>query len=262
MATHSIERMAVEVEGDGPAVVLVHGLGGSSNSFTPQMSVLAGRYRSIRPDLPGSARSAVPETLTMPGLVEALQKLTAALGIERAHFVGHSLGTILCQHLAVAAPKLVASLALFGPLSAPPPAAREGLLARAETAKSGGLAAMADIADAICKAATASATKSEQPAVIAAVRESIMRQSGAGYGATCAALAAAEAAEAAKITCPTLLVTGEDDVVAPPSVTRELAEKIPGATAHILPRCGHWTTLEAAPAVNRHLKEFLSLAAR
>ncbi|GAB5468495.1 MAG: 3-oxoadipate enol-lactonase [Rhodospirillales bacterium] len=258
MATEIVARMAVEIEGQGPDVVLLHGLGGSSNSFTPQMSVFAGRYRSLRPDLPGSARSALPDSLTMEGLVAAILAMTEALGVTRAHFVGHSLGTILCQHIALAAPKQVASLALFGPLTAPPPAAREALAKRAEMARGGGLAAMAEIGDAIVKAATASATKERQPGILAAVRESVMRQSAAGYGATCAALAAAEAADASRIACPTLLVTGEDDVVAPPSVTRELAEKVGGARAHILPRCGHWTTLEAAEEVNRLLKEFLS----
>ncbi len=258
MPTQIVERMAVEIAGEGPAVVMLHGLGGSSNTFTPQMAVFGERFRTVRPDLPGSARSPLPERLTMEGIVERILAMTEKLGIERAHFVGHSLGTILCQHLTLRAPKLVASLVLFGPLSAPPEAAREGLKARAALARSGGAAAMADIADAIVQAATASATKERQPAVLAAVRESVMRQSGEGYGATCAALAAVEAADAARIICPTLLVTGEDDVVAPPSVARGLGEKIKGARVHVLPRCGHWTTFEAAETVNRLLKDFMS----
>ncbi len=258
MATRIVERMAVEIEGEGPAVVMLHGLGGSSNSFTPQMAVFGGRFRTLRPDLPGSARSPLPERLTIDFMVERVLAMVEGLGIARAHFLGHSMGTILCQHLALRAPKLVASLALFGPLSEPAQAARDGLKARAETARKGGAAAMADIADAIVQAATASATKERQPAVLAAVRESIMRQSGEGYAANCEALAAASAADAAAIGCPTLLVTGEDDAVAPPSVTRSLTAKIAGSRAHVLPRCGHWTTFEAAEEVNRLLKEFLS----
>lgn len=259
MASERIERMAVEVAGEGPAVIMLHGLGGSSNSFTPQMGVFAGRYRTIRPDLPGSARSPLPSSLSMDLIVERILAMAAALGVERAHFLGHSLGTILCQRIAVRAPKLVASLALFGPLTEPPGPARTALEARAKLAKEGGEVAMTEIADAIVKAATASATKERQPVVLAAVRESLMRQSGEGYGATCAALAVAVAADASQITCPTLLVTGEDDVVAPPSVTRGLAEKISGARAHVLPRCGHWTTFEAAEEVNRLLKDFMSM---
>ncbi len=258
MTSKRIEQMAVEVEGEGPAVIMLHGLGGSSNSFTPQMSVFVGRYRTIRPDLPGSARSPLPASLSLDLIVERILAMAAAMEIERAHFLGHSLGTILCQRIALRAPKLVASLALFGPLSEPPGPARVALDARGKLAREGGEAAMTEIADAIVAASTSSATKERQPVVLAAVRESLMRQSGAGYGATCAALAVAVAADAAKIVCPTLLVTGEDDVVAPPSVTRGLAEKIADAQAHILPRCGHWTTFEAADDVNRLLQDFMS----
>ena len=44
--------------GAGPAVILIHGLGGDSNSFTPLMEALDG-YRVLRPDLPGAGRSAL-----------------------------------------------------------------------------------------------------------------------------------------------------------------------------------------------------------
>ena len=56
MPLHSFDRMLVEDEGEGDAVVCVHGLGGSSNSFTTLLPVLA-RHRVLRFDLPGSGRS-------------------------------------------------------------------------------------------------------------------------------------------------------------------------------------------------------------
>ena len=56
MTLHQFDRMVVEDEGDGPVVVCVHGLGGTSNSFSPLMPALA-RHRVIRVDLPGSGRS-------------------------------------------------------------------------------------------------------------------------------------------------------------------------------------------------------------
>ena len=107
MTLHVFDRVVVEEEGEGDAVVCVHGLGGSSNTFTPLMPALA-RHRVIRVDMPGSARShRVEGPLTIERFVETLLSVCTRLNVTRAHWLGHSLGTIVCQHLAVAAPKLV-----------------------------------------------------------------------------------------------------------------------------------------------------------
>jgi len=254
VTTQWIERMAVEIAGEGDPVVLIHGLGGTSNTWQPQMGLLE-RHRAIRPDLPGAGRSPVPSTLSVEGMAETVLRMLAALGAERAVLAGHSLGTIVCQHVALMEPRRVRALALFGPLLAPPDQAREGLRARAGKARSEG---MAGIADAIVQAATSSHTKQNNPAAVAFVRESVMRQPPEGYALSCEALAAVAAAEVGRIACPTLLVTGEDDAVAPPSVARSMGERIKGARVHVLPRCGHWTTLEAAAEANRLFREFLS----
>src|SRR5262245_18501896 len=117
---------------------------------------------------------------------------------------------------------------------------------------------MADIASAVVQAATSSQSKASNPVAIAAARESLMRQPPDGYAANCDALSEARAADPAAIACPTLLIAGEDDVVAPPSVARGLGDKLKGARVHVLPRVGHWLTFEAANDVNGLFKEFLS----
>lgn len=256
MSTRIVERMAVEIDGEGEPIILLHGLGGTSNTWTPQMNVFAGRYRVLRPDLPGSGRSPLPSApLSIDALADLVIRMAGALGIERAHFAGHSMGTIVCQHIATRAAKLVRSLLLVGPLTAPPDAARKGLKDRAQKALAEG---MADIASAVVQAATSSQSKANNPVAIAAARESLMRQPPDGYAANCEALSEARAADPAAITCPTLLIAGEDDVVAPPSVARGLGDKLQGARVHVLPRVGHWLTFEAANDVNGLFKEFLS----
>jgi 3-oxoadipate enol-lactonase len=253
MTSRIVERMAVEIEGQGEAVVLVHGLGGTSNFYTPQAGALAERYQTIRPDLPGSGRSPAQAQTSIQGFVDGLVRLVRTLELERAHFVGHSMGTIVCQHLAVQQPRLVRSLVLFGPLAAPPDAGRQGLRDRARKARADG---MAEIADAIIQAATSAETRRNQPVTVACVREMLMRQDPEGYARTCEALAAAEAADARRIACPALLVTGDEDAVAPASGARALAERIDGARVSVLNRCGHWTTLERAAECTAALKEF------
>lgn len=261
MTLHIIERAAVEDEGEGDAVVCVHGLGGSSNTFTPLMPTLA-RHRVVRVDMPGSARSArVEGALSIARFVDALQSICARLGVGRAHWIGHSLGTIVCQHLAVAAPKLVRSLALFGPLLAPPEAARTAIRARGAKARSEGVVGMHEIALGLVGTALSADTRQRSPLAVAFVRESLTRQDPEGYARTCDALADAEPAAVERIEAPVLLVTGDEDGVAPPQQVRALAEKLHTAKTSrvvVLPRCGHWTPIERPDECARELREFLA----
>jgi pimeloyl-ACP methyl ester carboxylesterase len=253
MATQLLERMAVEIDGAGDALVMLHGLGGTSNVFTPQMGLLAPRFRVVRPDLPGAGRSRAMDEITMPKLVETVLRVLRGLGIEQAHFVGHSMGTIVCQHIALQQPVLVKSLALLGPLVAPPEPARQAMRERASKVRAEG---MADAADAIIKGATSGDTKSNNPVGIALIRELILRQDPEGYARNCEALAGAVAADVSQIRCRTLLIAGDEDAIAPPSSVRAMAQRIREARVSVLNRCGHWITIERAPEVTAELKEF------
>jgi 3-oxoadipate enol-lactonase len=256
MATRFVERMAVEIDGDGDAVLMIHGLGGSSNVWTPLLPTFA-RYRTVRPDLPGSARSArVEGPLSIERFVQAMLRVAGAAGVERAHVVAHSLGTILAFHLAAAEARFVRSLALFGPLLAPADAIRGGIRGRGEKARAEGEAGMQEIANALVQAATSAETKAKRPVAVALVREFLMRQPPDGYARTCEALADAQPADTSKITCPTLLVTGDEDAVAPAGAVRQIAERIPGCRVEILRGCGHWTTIEKPDECNEALRRF------
>jgi 3-oxoadipate enol-lactonase len=261
MGLFLLDRIAVEVEGEGDPVVCVHGLGGSSNTFTPLMPALA-RHRVVRVDLPGSGRSQRAEgRLSIERYVEALQALCARLKIERAHFVAHSMGTIVCQHLALAAPQLVRSLALFGPLITPPEAAKGALRARAAKARNEGAAGLHEIVQALVNASLSADTRERQPLAVAFVRESLMRQDPESYARSCEALADAPAAAVERITAPVLLVTGDEDAVAPPSAVRAMAQKLhasPNARVVVLPRCGHWTPIERPQECRQELAHFLT----
>lgn len=260
MALHAIERVVVEDEGAGDAVVCLHGLGGTANTWTPLMPALQG-YRVIRPDLPGSGRSGnAGGTLTIEKLAECVATICARLEISRAHILGHSMGTIVAQHLAVARPHLVRSLALFGPLIAPPDTARANIAARGEKARAEGTRGMHEIALALVNAALSADTRQRQPVATAFVRESLQRQDPEGYARNCAALAACTPAAVERIEAPVLLVTGDEDSVAPPQSVRAMAERLVharGVRTVILNRCGHWTPVERQEDCARELRAFL-----
>jgi pimeloyl-ACP methyl ester carboxylesterase len=212
--------------------------------------------------MPGSARSQrVEGPLTIERFVETLLSVCSRLNVTRAHWVGHSLGTIVCQHVAVAAPKLVRSIALFGPLIAPPEAARMAIRARAAKARAEGTAGMHEIALGLVNVAISADTRQRSPLAVAFVRESLMRQDADGYARTCDALAEASPAAVERIEAPVLLVTGDEDGVAPPQQVRALAERLHSAKSTrvvVLSRCGHWTPIERPEECARELRDFLA----
>lgn len=259
MPRQFIDRMAVDVDGEGDCVVMIHGLGGSANTWTPLMPVLS-RHRVVRIELPGSGRShrahAVDgRPLSIASLVAAVLRVCGALRVEKAWVVGHSLGTIVAMHLAAQEPKLVRGLALFGALLAPPDAARPSIVARAAKARAEG---MGPVADALLQATLSSATRSEAPVSVAFVRESLLAQDPEGYAKTCEALAEAQPADVGPLSCPVLLVTGDEDPVAPPQAVRSVAGKFANARVEVLPRCGHWTPVEKPAECQALLREFLA----
>jgi 3-oxoadipate enol-lactonase len=92
-----------------------------------------------------------------------------------------------------------------------------------------------------------------------------MRQDGEAYARSCEALADAQAAAVETIEAPVLLVTGDEDGVAPPQAVRAMAERMHRARQPrvvVLQKCGHWTPVERVDECQRELREFLSAHAR
>src|SRR5581483_4195190 len=90
-----------EVSGDGPPILFVHGLGGTSNVWQPQRAVLSRLFKVITFDLPGSGRSDRSErTYTMERWAEQIVALADHLALDKLTLVGHSMTTLLAQKVA------------------------------------------------------------------------------------------------------------------------------------------------------------------
>lgn len=258
MTTQIFNGIAVEISGEGAPLLCIHGLGGSSNIWTPVLPAFDG-FQVIRFDLPGSARSTLGNLpLSIELYVQTVEQVLESLGVDQVHVVAHSMGTIVASHFAAKHPERVKSLALFGPLLAPPEAGRAGIEARAKMVCEGGLPVLQEIADVIVNGATAQQTKDEQSVVVALVRESIMRQSPEGYGQSCAALARAQPAAIERLKMPVLLVTGDQDGVAPPDNVAAIGGRLADVRTAVLVACGHWTTYEKPQSCIDELKGFYS----
>lgn len=104
----------------GCPIVLVHGLSVSSGYMVPTMRALGHSARVYAPDLPGFGKSAKPHrVLDVSELAEYAHDWMRAIGVERAHVLGHSLGAQIVVDLATHWPSQVASLVLAGPTTDP-----------------------------------------------------------------------------------------------------------------------------------------------
>ncbi|OJY37719.1 MAG: hypothetical protein BGP03_17835 [Pseudonocardia sp. 73-21] len=245
-------ELAVEVEGEGPAVLLVHGLGGTSNFYQVQADALAPSHTVIRVDSAGAGRSPVADGISIDSHADDLAAVLDALDVDGAAVVGHSMGTLVVRSLAARYPEKVTALALLGAVAEPAEAGRQAQRDRAGVLRDKGTAA---VAPGVVANALSETTRRDKPEVAAFVRELVMRQDAEGYARNCEALAAATDPGPIDPAVPLLLVTGTDDKVGPPVVSEALATA--SATVEIVPGIGHWTALEAAGPVTELLLKFL-----
>jgi 3-oxoadipate enol-lactonase len=105
-------RLAFQREGQGPPLLLLHGLGGSHDDWRKQVPVFARRYSVIAPDLRGFGDSERQEPFTVQQHARDVAGLLDALGIARAHVVGLSMGGAVAMELALSEPGRVAGLVL------------------------------------------------------------------------------------------------------------------------------------------------------
>jgi pimeloyl-ACP methyl ester carboxylesterase len=247
------KELAVEVEGEGPAVLLVHGLGGTSNFYQCQADALAGSHTVIRVDSAGAGRSANADGISVESHADDLAAVLDELGIASAGVVGHSMGTLVVRTFAAKYPERVSALALLGAVREPTEVGRQAQRDRAAVLREKGTAA---VAPGVVANALSEGTRRDKPEVAAFVRELVMRQDAEGYARNCEALAAAGDPGPVAPNLPLLLITGDEDTVGPPEASTELAEAHGSATVEIVPGIGHWTAVEAAGPVTDHLLKF------
>ncbi len=107
-------QSAFSVEGSGPPLFLIHGVGASRRSWEALIAQLRSSFRCISYDLRGhGATPKLPPPYSLEDFVEDLEALRRELGVEQAHFVGHSLGGMIAPAYAHRYGAHVLSLGLF-----------------------------------------------------------------------------------------------------------------------------------------------------
>ena len=196
MATQFVERMAVETDGRATPCLLMHGLGGTSNVWTPLMPALS-RHRTVRPDLPGSRALGARRGPALDRRASCRRCCGSAprLHVERAHVVAHSMGTIVASTSPCGARSWCAAWRCSARCSRRPTPRGRPCGRAAQKARSEGVAGMQEIADALVQARDLGRDPRAPAAAVAFVRESLMRQMPEGYARSCEALAEAQPAD-------------------------------------------------------------------
>ena len=181
----------------------------------------------------GGARSITEFAADLATLMEALE-------VEAALICGVSVGGMIAQALAAARPDLVAGLVLCN--TGVRIGTAESWAARIGTLEAGGLEPMADE---IMRRWFSDRFRRDEPALAGGCRMMLTRTPLAGYRAVCAAIRDADlTGGAGQLICPTLCISGSDDLATPPGVVEAMAALIPGARTICYDGGGHLPCVE------------------
>jgi YbgC/YbaW family acyl-CoA thioester hydrolase len=250
-------ELAVEVRGEGSAVLFVHGFPFDRTMWRHQLAGLS-RWKRIAPDLRGAGESGPGAAeYSIGGYADDLVALLDALGIGQAVVCGLSMGGYILFDLLRRYPQRVRGAVLCD--TRPQADTVETRRSRDELAAFAAERGPDAVAERLLPGLLAPATLADQPEVMAQCREMARRCSVAGMvGALRAMRERPDSTPVlGTIRVPTLVVVGAEDRPSPPSVAEAMAQAIPGARYAVIPGAGHVAPLEQPLATSRVLAEFL-----
>ncbi len=251
-------EIGTAIQGEGPTVLLVAGLGGRGSFWNRQVQALSRHFRVITHDHRGcgvSSRSRV--VYSAEQMAEDVIALMDALGIERAHVVGHSTGGAIGQFLALHHPQRLDRLVISASWAGPTELFLETFRLRRQVLLTQGPQAYYFLGSLL-----ASPAEALRPAFTSLDQHLGDRLADfPGLEIELSRIAAVMSHDLRshlhRIRTPSLVIGAEDDQLTPPGMQREVAELIPGARLQILPRGGHFYPVNSADAFNRLVLDFL-----
>jgi 3-oxoadipate enol-lactonase len=251
---------AFTVLGAGPTVLMLHGIGGGHLSFAPQVETLASSgYRAVAWDMPGYGRSAPIEPYNFKGLAQSCIALIEALKCGEVVLLCHSMGGMVAQEVMARRPELVSKLVLCG--TSPSFGKADGEWQREfiaqRTAPLDAGRTMAELAEALVPQIVGPGSL---PEGVRLATHCMSLVPASTYRRALEALVTFDRrANLARIQVPTLVVAGEHDPNAPPSMMKRMADAIARSTYLEMRGIGHLQNLESPAEFDRLLLNFLAL---
>ncbi len=226
-----------------PTVIFLHGAGFDRTTWRLQTRWFAHHGRGVLAvDFPGHGRSQGPGLAEIGTLADWTARLIEAAGVKSAALVGHSMGALVALDCAARYPGKVRALGLCGVASEMPVHPEMIESAKADTLKVQELMAFWGIGTALHKGGMVSPglwLRREALAVLVRNTPGVIHADLAACNAYKDALI-----RAAAITCPTVLVLGDGDLMTPVSKGRALGQAIAGARTVVVKHSGHFMMVE------------------
>ncbi|MFN4217897.1 MAG: alpha/beta fold hydrolase [Candidatus Bipolaricaulia bacterium] len=259
MPTTSVNGITLyyEVHGQGEPLLLIAGIGYGTWLWAKQIPELSKYFSVIAFDNRGVGRSDKPDTeYTVPLLASDAYELLRALGVERAHILGISLGGFIAQQLALDHPEIINKLILCSTSHGGP----NMILPHGEVLQLMAFGAGKDTFQQGLELAFSQEYLEQHPDEIAQLTAPMRRNPQPRYAYLrqfMAPLNFNSEPRLHELTVPVLVMAGEADRVVPVENSRRLAEKLPHATLVTFPNAGHLFIVERAHEVNRIIVDFL-----
>lgn len=253
------EAPPVTVYGDGTPVVLLHTFPLDSRMWIPQLEALSG-YQVLVPDLRGfgSAREQALEVVHMDLLADDVARLLDERELEQVVLCGLSMGGAVALAFARRHPERLGGLVLCATRSGTD--SEEEAAARLAMAERVLVEGADVVAEAMLPLLLGETTREKRPDLVEQVREIILDQEPRGIAGAQRGLAArADPAPAlAGVTVPTLVIVGEEDLIAGPDEARALATGVRDARLVQVAGAGHLVNMEQPKPVNEALLDFVA----
>lgn len=251
-------ELYVEEHGEGEPLLLVAGLGGSGRFWHAQVAAFARHFRVVLHDHRGVGRSGPGPLISNAGeMADDLLRLMDALGIERAHLVGHSTGGAIGQHVALRAPQRLASLVLSASWAGPTPLFQQTFHTRRDILINSGPLNYLMIGTLLATPAWYLAPRFRSTQEYFSTRLAEFPGLDVELGRLNAVMAHDLRHRLHEIDLPTFVIGARDDQLTAPGLSEELAQRISGATLHLLAEGGHFCPQTVTEAYNEAVLGFL-----